>query len=169
MLNKEIGKLCFYLSMNFIHLGDGSCKEAQTAILHFHNLVEKSHKRCIFRHKCAICPPHCVPSTILVYSGTEMLVHHVILSGLCAFPCHSTVHYQTFAWLFLYFSTVSSTFLPQGCLPDRGHRVGTNILFIWFSSVARIPHAFLHKLITDLKCTVVERVCKQYCSCVTRS
>lgn len=72
MLNKEIGKLCFYLSMNFIHLGDGSCKEAQTAILHFHNLVEKSHKRCIFRHKCAICPPHCVPSTILVYSGTEM-------------------------------------------------------------------------------------------------
>lgn len=73
MRNKEIGKLCFYLSMNFIHLGDGSCKEAQTAILHFHNLVgrKKSHKRCIFRHKCAICPPHCVPSTILVYSGTE--------------------------------------------------------------------------------------------------
>lgn len=72
MLNKEIGKLCFYLSMNFIHLGDGSCKEVQTAILHFHNLVGKSHKRCIFRHNCAICPPHCVPSTILVCSGTEM-------------------------------------------------------------------------------------------------
>lgn len=97
MLNKEIGKLCFYLSMNFIHLGDSSCKEAQTAILHFHNLVEKSHKRCIFRHKCAICPPHCVPSTILVYSGTEMfgssccfvrplcisLPFYCTLSGIC--------------------------------------------------------------------------------------
>lgn len=134
MLNKEIGKLCFYLSMNFIHLGDGSCKEAQTAILHFHNLVEKSHKRCIFRHKCAICPPLIVfPALFWCTPGLKCLVHHVVLSGLCAFLCHSTVHYQTFAWLFLYFSTVSSTFLPQGCLYDRGHRVGTIILFIWFS------------------------------------
>lgn len=136
MLNKEIGKLCFYLSMNFIHLGDGSCKEAQTAILHFHNLVGKSHKRCIFRHKCAICPPIVFPALFWCTPGLKCLVHHVVLWGLCAFLCNSTVHYQAFAWLFLYFNHVSSTYFSTRLLVRQRSSCRYCQLFIWFSKEA---------------------------------
>lgn len=126
LLNKEIGKLCFYLSMNFIHLGDASCKEAQTAILNFHNLLEKSHKRCIFRNKCAICPVYYVQCNILVYSGTKMFGLSCCFVGPFVHPCHSTVHLHDCLCISALFNF---SFREQGCLYDRTETV---ILFISF-------------------------------------
>lgn len=167
MLNKEIGKLCFYLSMNFIHLGDASCKEAQTAISHFHNLAGKSHKRCIFKHKCAICPLYCARCSIQVYSGTKMFsLSCCFVRPLCIF-CHSTVHYCTFAWLFLYFNTVSYNLWVF--LVWKRLRVEYVIWFISFNrggslqlcgSAPRIPDAFL---LFHWQTHAPEMVCKQYC------
>lgn len=81
-------------------------------------------------------PPIVFPALFWCAPGLKCLVHHVVLWGLCGFLCQSTVHYQAFAWLVLYFNTVSFTYFSTRLLVWQRSSCRYCHLFIWFSKDA---------------------------------